>query len=1050
MAVVENYKDKLLQAYSPRVTPLTIVFPAPDTPTGLTLSQVVKQSESGEISVVLTAEWTASVDTHSGYTVAYKNTTDGDTVFSTFDTNELQAIIPVTISGKSVTVKVKANYVDASSAYTADVIIVTLGDVVATSPSTTLTVTSGITVVTIDWDRPPELDYSHTEIWASLTTNDRTLANLAAEISGSSWSTQELPAGIAGYVWVRHLDTSENESTWFPVSSTAGVFGSSELVSTADLDTALTADVQNGIDAFDGTVDYRTAGSPSNDIVPIDIIIKEQDNASRDINLLWDVYVQGALPALDILLFYYEALPLDIQLLLTFDTDYTDTGINALTTTVTGAVAIDSTRHKFGGGSALFNQSALNYIDVTASADLYMPAATDVTIEFWIYMTSGPTGGETYMYIVDSRPEDASGGKFFYTSSGVLSYSKNSGTLSSPLDFGSPALNTWHHIRICVESSFLHMYLNGELVNYQLAYTETVGSTSAWRIGNRKAAFIYAGNNMNGNIEQLVVIKGESITKQTDDYLLLNFRDILNPEFGNEGIYHSDLQFVTGAAISTAQSKFSGSSLKITGSSSNYVNINRDTSALPVDATIEFFIYLTVLPTGNPTLLDMLGTVVPPNNRAIRLDSTGDMTYEDMNVPVTISFGVISLNTWTHVRLCKSGTTLYTFKDGTLQNTATHSVDLTQNGAWILGNNGSNAAEYYIDAFRVRDTEALSTASFTVPTAERTGTFFNVPTAPEVPYDFRDVVATDSSIVLPITATSYNFIGMNPDSGYRFGIAAARYTEAGGYEMTNIIQPMIPQVPDWSVEPGEIRIGSSTVDTLLSDVDGLIADFDATNNTDYTALVVPTVASDGSAISHDVNPSSSVNISFTWAWAGDESEIDGFAITGRVNATDTAAYTFGTNLDEEWAVQLPASHRNVLFTNLPATSYYSVAVVAYRRVNKDATLAPEGLLATGYIQSGHTSEKPYQPETTDDFTGDNVGTTAVTDIDTVIAGVLNDEYVTAEASNIVSMGEIDGTGTSTVAQTLTTKPGASTATNTWVSVVVAGKKYWIPAFEDVT
>ena len=199
--------------------------------------------------------------------------------------------------------------------------------------------------------------------------------------------------------------------------------------------------------------------------------------------------------------------------------------------------------------------------------------------------------------------------------------------------------------------------------------------------------------------------------------------------------------------ISTAQSKFGGSSLHVTNSNPEgvYAAGAGSTINLTGDFTIEYW-YRRV----QVTLADnmVLGPLYGTNNTT-NVSSGGGQPYVGLiigyyygsestsqgllysssngsswNVAQNVNLGTGSLGTvgqWVHMALTRSGTTWNYYVDGTRTNTATLGSDtLSHNSGYILLGkswvNVSNAEGYY-DDFRITQGLARYTgASFTVPT----------------------------------------------------------------------------------------------------------------------------------------------------------------------------------------------------------------------------------------------------------------------------------------------------------------------------------------------
>jgi hypothetical protein len=171
------------------------------------------------------------------------------------------------------------------------------------------------------------------------------------------------------------------------------------------------------------------------------------------------------------------------------------------------------------------------------------------------------------------------------------------------------------------------------------------------------------------------------------------------------------------AQISTAQSKFGGSSIAFDGSG-DYLTIpsqsafNFETN----DFTIEFWWRATA---GSPGGLVDLG-----------LNYGGIGIYQSTILRVRvagldkINVGLFSFNQWVHVALSRSSTSLRLFFDGIQQGaTVSDSTDLSNSfanivvGAFVSGGSYFATPAAYIDDLRITKGVARYISNFTPPTA---------------------------------------------------------------------------------------------------------------------------------------------------------------------------------------------------------------------------------------------------------------------------------------------------------------------------------------------
>jgi hypothetical protein len=153
-----------------------------------------------------------------------------------------------------------------------------------------------------------------------------------------------------------------------------------------------------------------------------------------------------------------------------------------------------------------------------------------------------------------------------------------------------------------------------------------------------------------------------------------------------------------------------------------------------------------------------------------------------------------------------------------------------------------------------------------------------------------------------------------------------------------------------------------------------VANTNVSNDRISTALVTPTVASDGSAFTAVSNADSSVNITFKWGWSGTEADIDGFEIIIRSSRDSNATYVLNSAPAEEQIFTAPAVKRAFTINGLPSNLWYSFFVRAFRIVDTDINVA--GIMRSSAVFSSGASQHPYRPASTPNYTGQIAGTTA--------------------------------------------------------------------------
>ena len=187
--------------------------------------------------------------------------------------------------------------------------------------------------------------------------------------------------------------------------------------------------------------------------------------------------------------------------------------------------------------------------------------------------------------------------------------------------------------------------------------------------------------------------------------------------FTDSSPFNQTVSLVTGTPkISTAMSKFSGSSLYLDGSSSikipNNANLNLGTGVF----TIEFWFYLPSLPSYITWFLHKTGA---PQQQIYITNPSRELVSGFLGGSL-ISTTAITAGAWHHVAVVRETTdgAIKQYLNGVhegisnLPGSVDNAGDLTI-GSWYSGSDGITG---YIDEFRIRK-EVVYTGNFTPPTA---------------------------------------------------------------------------------------------------------------------------------------------------------------------------------------------------------------------------------------------------------------------------------------------------------------------------------------------
>jgi hypothetical protein len=372
------------------------------------------------------------------------------------------------------------------------------------------------------------------------------------------------------------------------------------------------------------------------------------------------------------------------------------------------------------GGSGFFDGTG-DYLNV-ASATALTFGTGDFTVEGWFY--AGSLSGQPTLL---NNGSDAGGLVITFLSSKIYAYFVGAGNV-----FGSGGAtlvtNTWYHFAWVRSGSTNTFYLNGTAYGSTYSSAGNHSSTGGVGIGFSVAGTTFAA--FNGYIADVRMVKGTAVytanfTPPTAPLTAITNTSLLT-NFTNAGITDAtaknDLETVGNAQISTTQSKFGGSSMYFDGTG-DYLIPNAATTDLYAfgtgDFTIEMWVYA-----ASVTAVSLYDSRPSGTNGAyLQIAIVSGQLLLGLNNTAILQAGTISTNTWTHLAVSRSGTSLRGFINGTqVGSTVTNSTSLL-NAAQrpVIGTNGNTVTienfNGYIDDLRVTKGYARYTSNFTAPTA---------------------------------------------------------------------------------------------------------------------------------------------------------------------------------------------------------------------------------------------------------------------------------------------------------------------------------------------
>ena len=437
-----------------------------------------------------------------------------------------------------------------------------------------------------------------------------------------------------------------------------------------------------------------------------------------------------------------------------------DNSTNLFPITATGGLAL-RTANPFGftntttsgytpstiGGSGYFDGTDYLSNGPYTGQSMFIPSYStaqnvSATIEFWIYPTT--TGaGRPYSYTTSSVGIGADIGMFCVTNGSGSSYSiqfgwYNQGT-SYAVTGGAALPNAWTHVAFTYNPNggVGTLYVNGVSVGtpvsggnvnggppnsitnaYNYIGVYSPGSSPSYFTGYI-SDFRYTTNSIlyTGNF----VPPSAPLTAIQNATLLLNMT--------SAGVYDAammtNMETVADAKLSTAVSKFGGSSVSFDGTGdylSNY-NPSYSLSVGSGDFTYECWLYVNALP-GLVTSVYHLknDTGLATTVFVLELTTNGAISISTGTAIIASgTAGKITTGSWIHFAFVRTSGVFKTFFNGiqdiSVANTTAYNGTYLYIGAWRYSSY-DNSLNGYLDDVRITKGYARYTSNFTPPTTE--------------------------------------------------------------------------------------------------------------------------------------------------------------------------------------------------------------------------------------------------------------------------------------------------------------------------------------------
>jgi len=367
------------------------------------------------------------------------------------------------------------------------------------------------------------------------------------------------------------------------------------------------------------------------------------------------------------------------------------------------------------GGSAYFNGST-DYI--TLPNNMSVVGSNAYTLEGWFYPTNVSSAEIPLVKLYNSTQTI----ELRIASAKIQGRINDSATVVG----GNSTIyaNQWYHfalVKPTAGTSTAVLYINGVAETTTASDTFTYTAFTTPRIGANQGPTLYC----TGWISGVRFLNGtaqytSNFTPPTAPPTNIG-NTLFLTNFTNSGIIDStaknNLTTFGGATINTTISKFGSASMTFNGTT-DYLTYpyTAQLSLLEADFTIEAWVYITSASTQS-TLITFGSETT---NRFVVAVNTARQLIADIFGTATNTFtgATVTLNSWTHVAVVRSGSTITGYLNGSSVGSATSSATLGNSTGGVTVGRG-NSSEYfigYIDDMRVTKGYARYTANFTPPT----------------------------------------------------------------------------------------------------------------------------------------------------------------------------------------------------------------------------------------------------------------------------------------------------------------------------------------------
>ena len=387
------------------------------------------------------------------------------------------------------------------------------------------------------------------------------------------------------------------------------------------------------------------------------------------------------------------------------------------------------------GGSAYLDGSG-DYLTISNPASLLTFGTGDFTIECFVYPTAASSSSYVCWIYGNTSVINAI---IINSNTGAVTF-RLRGTNLSETDVTSSSgllrVGEWTHLALVRTGTNFYGYVNGTRFSTTIASNAAFNEAQAQfftqpQIGAKSNT---VGDYFTGYVSGWRALKGTALYTAATITVpsapltaIANTSALLNSTNGGitDATAKNVLETVGGAAISTTQSKFGGSSMAFDGNGDYLLLPNPQTQNFVYGTgnfTIEFWFYMSALAGSGNFYVLYDGRPSATTGAYVNLAINNATPESYVNGATVITGSALSANTWYHFAYARSGSSTKMFINGTqVGSTYTDNTNyINAANRPVIGTNGfsigSSNFNGYINDLRITRGYARYTANFTPPT----------------------------------------------------------------------------------------------------------------------------------------------------------------------------------------------------------------------------------------------------------------------------------------------------------------------------------------------